>query len=455
MKSIKILIAGLLLIVCSSVTLAKIPVNVNGKTTPSMSKMLKIALPAVVNVTVRGDVPAIPGQAMNHNGQQENPHHPMLGMRKFESNGSGVIVDAKKGYIVTNAHVIRYGKVIIATTNDGRMLKAKIIGIDPATDIAVIQVNDKYLKDIPLADSDKIEAGDFVAAIGNPFGLHQTVTSGVVSALNRSIGIEGPLGYENFIQTDAPINPGNSGGALVDMQGNLVGINTAILAPRGGNIGIGFAIPSNMVKTVMKQLIQYGKVRRGMLGVMVQELTPALADAFHMSKVTGAVVTKITPGSPAQIAGLRETDVIETINDKAVKNAAQLRSTVGLLPVGETAIMKVHRGKKTLSITAIIDSVEKIQRQAAKATTYLTGVRLNNFYQKDSDGSEIRGIIVLDVKDTSNAWLAGLRPGDVILTVNGKAVTDIAQIIDIDEDGPDQLLLSVRRGPGNMFVVIT
>lgn len=453
MKIKAIVTAFLCLLLSTQSTLAKMPPT-SGNNSASLSTMLKKVMPAVVNVTVRGDVPILPAERKKLQEEQRKTGR-LAPSRKFESNGSGVIVDAKNGFIVTNAHVIRYAKVLIVTLNDGRMIKAKIIGIDPATDIAVIKVNDKYLSDIPFSDSDKLQAGDFVAAIGNPFGLHQTVTSGVVSALNRSIGLEGPSGYENFIQTDAPINPGNSGGALVDLKGNLVGVNTAILAPMGGNIGIGFAIPSNMVKTVMKQLIQHGHVRRGMLGVMVQTLTPDLADALGAANATGAAVTSLVPGSPAEIAGIQERDVVVSINNQAVKNAAQLRSIVGMLPVGEAAIMKIRRGNKTLTITAIIENIEKINEQLNQDKRLLSGVRLNNFYQKDGGDKEIKGVIVLVVEDSSAAWLAGLRPGDVIIKANNKPITDIAELIQMDKQKPDQMLLSVKRGKGSMFVVIS
>lgn len=424
----------------------------NNHLKPSMSKMLKQVMPVVVNITVRGDVPALPGEDKMEGKSLRRP--PILN-RKFESAGSGVIVDAKNGYIVTNAHVLRFGKVFIVTLSDGRMLKAKVIGMDPLTDVAVIQVKDKYLNSIPLADSDQLEPGDFVAAIGNPFGLHQTVTSGVVSALNRSIGIEGPAGYENFIQTDAPINPGNSGGALVDMQGNLVGINTAILAPVGGSIGIGFAIPSNMVRRVMDQLIKYGKVKRGVLGVMVQSLTPDLADAFKLRDVKGAIVTHVVENSAAEKAGVKDQDVIESINGQQIKNAAQLRAIIGMLPMGDKAKMKVYRQGEMMSITATIDSLENLEKSHKQERQLLRGVRLNNFYQLDTDNKEVKGLIVLDVKDDSDAWLAGLRPGDVILNANNTAVTSISQLAKMADAKPERLLLSIRRGRANLFIVVS
>lgn len=443
----------------STVIMAKAPViHHPTERSPTLSNMLKDVLPVVVNITVHGNIPVLPSQLQKGKkplpGQSRPGGRPFMPMRKFASNGSGIIVDAHNGYIVTNAHVVRYANVVIVTLNDGRMLKAKIIGVDPATDVAVIQVKDKYLKSIPFANSSKVEPGDFVAAIGNPFGIGQTVTSGVVSALHRSIGIEGPGGYEDFIQTDAPINPGNSGGALVDMHGRLVGINTAILAPLGGNIGIGFAIPSNMVKSVMNQLVKFHSVKRGMLGVMVQSLTPDLADAFAMKTVKGAIVTNIVPDSPADHAGLKTEDVIMTINGEPVKNAAQLRSTIGLLAVGNTAEMKIRRGNKYMMLTAVIESATKIKKQK-HGSHFLQGVRLNNFFQLDMDNKELKGVIVLNVNDASDAWLAGLRRGDVILTANGKKIEDISILAHMADDNPDKLLLNVRRGMANLYLVIT
>lgn len=426
---------------------------------PSMSNMLSKVMPVVVNITVRGDVPVIPEShpqpAQKSPQADKAPPSPFLPNRKFESAGSGVIIDAANGYIVTNAHVIRNANVLIVTLHDGRKIKATVVGMDPATDIAVIQAKDKYLKAIAIADSTKLRAGDFVAAIGNPFGLHQTVTSGVVSALNRSIGIEGPGGFENFIQTDASINPGNSGGALVNMSGELVGINTAILAPQGGNIGIGFAIPSNMMKSVVDQLIQYHKVNRGILGVMVQNLTPALADAFNMTETKGAVITHITEKSAAESAGLHEQDVIIAVNDEPIANSAHFRSLIGTAKVGDTMKLKVRRQNTELKLSATIESLEKTLRAAEVNQSFLNGVRLTNIDQIDTQSKEMRGVLVLEVVDTSNAWLAGLRPGDLILKANGEKVDSIPQLTKLSKQNPKHMLLSVQRGFENIFVVIT
>lgn len=443
---------GAVMILLPSYASAKVPADSHVKgSNPELANMLQKIMPAVVNITAQGDAPMVqPPQQKQQRGAAPNPYNPFP---RFQAVGSGVIVDANNGFIVTNAHVIRHADVLIVSLSDGRRLKARKIGEDPATDIAVIQVYAKHLQDIPLANSTEVKVGDFVAAIGNPFGLQQTVTSGMVSALNRSVGIEGPLGYENFIQTDASINPGNSGGALVDIEGKLVGVNTAILAPLGGNIGIGFAIPSNMVKNVAAQLVKYGKVQRGVLGVMVQDLTPDLADAFKIPDAKGALVTQVSPNSPAAKVGLQAKDVIQAINDENITNAAQLRSIVGTLPVGAKLSITALRDKQKINVSANIQNMQKAETNARKQL--LSGVRLSNFVQLDPQLGEIKGVLVLQVDDSSNAWLAGLRPADVILMANEQSVVDIDHLAKMTSDKVDQLLLKVRRADGMIYVVIT
>lgn len=418
-----------------------------------LATMLHQIMPAVVNITAQGDAPLTQAAP-----QRPNPAAPKgiipNQFPRFQAVGSGVIIDADNGFIVTNAHVLRHADVIIASLSDGRKLKARKIGEDPATDIAVIQVYAKHLQGIPLANANSLKVGDFVAAIGNPFGLQQTVTSGMVSALNRSIGIEGPLGYENFIQTDASINPGNSGGALVDIEGKLVGINTAILAPVGGNIGIGFAIPSNMVKNVVAQLIKYGKVQRGQLGIMVQDLTPDLADAFKIPDAKGALITQVSANSSADRAGLKSKDVIQSLNGEAITNAAQLRSIVGTLPIGTKLDMIALRNKQKISFNAGIQAPENTEKNEHKSI--FDGVRLSNFVQLDPQLGEIKGVLVLQVDDSSNAWLAGLRPADVILTANDKDILDIDHLAKLANDkNLDQMLLKVRRANGIIYIVVS
>ena len=308
---------------------------------PSLAPLLREITPAVVNISVRGAV-------REDNPLYQDPYFrqffdvPKQLERRVEATGSGVIVDAEHGYALTNNHVVEHASNIQVATKDGQSFSARIVGRDPATDIAVIEIrNGSNLKALPLGDSDKLEVGDFVVAIGNPFGLGQTVTSGIVSALGRSgLGIEG---YEDFIQTDASINPGNSGGALVNLRGELVGINTAILAPGGGNVGIGFAVPINMAHSVMEQIVQHGDVRRGRIGISTQDLTPELAESFRAKRTAGALIADVIPRSPADQAGLRKGDLVIAANGVPIRSSTQLRNKIGLTPVGDRIELQVER----------------------------------------------------------------------------------------------------------------
>lgn len=451
MQKLMKIVVGLLLS-CTFIlpAYAKVPPALHAKAeNPELANMLQKIMPAVVNITAQGDAP-MQAPTSKEKGAPNNPYNPFP---RFQAVGSGVIVDAENGYIVTNAHVIRHADVLIISLSDGRKLKARKIGEDPATDIAVIQVYAKHLRAIPMGNYNSLKVGDFVAAIGNPFGLQQTVTSGMVSALNRRVGIEGPLGYENFIQTDASINPGNSGGALVNIEGKLVGINTAILTPLGGNIGIGFAIPCNMVSNVASQLIKYGKMQRGMLGIMVQDLTPDLADAFKIPEARGALVTQVTQGTPAEKVGLKNKDVIQSINNESITNAAQLRSIIGTLPIGSKLDIIALRNKERVNFNTAIQDIPKVEVSSHKQL--LSGVRLSNFVQMDPKMGMVKGVLVLQVEDSSNAWLAELRPGDVILTANEQPVVDIDHLAKMANETTEQLLLKVRRGDGMVYIVIT
>ena len=300
------------------------------------------------------------------------------------------IVDARNGYIVTNNHVIDKADEITVTLSDARQLSAKLIGTDPESDIAVIKVEPKNLEELSLADSSQLQVGDFVAAIGNPFGLGQTVTSGIVSALGRSgLGIEG---YEDFIQTDASINPGNSGGALVNLRGELVGLNTAILAPNGGNIGIGFAIPSNMVAQIKTTLVEHGSVKRGQLGVNIQDLTPELAQAFGLNQSQGAAITAVQPKSPAAKAGLEPGDIVLSINDKRVKNSQDVRNMIGLLPLGEEVKLEIQRGGEAQTVKVEIAAPKIVQEDGQKIHPKLAGLLLGNASPSDTEGVRIEKI---------------------------------------------------------------
>lgn len=415
----------------------------------SLAPMLKNVMPTIVNISVRGQLPMMNIPIMD---KQKRKHDVNISPR-FEDLGSGVIVNAEQGYILTNSHVVKDADSITVTLKDGRKMPAKIIGSDAPSDIAVIQVKAKRLDQVSFGDSDKLNVGDFVCAIGSPFGLEQTVTSGVISGLERSnLGIEG---YENFIQTDAPINPGNSGGALVNMKGELIGINTAIISPAPGSAGIGLAIPSNMAKSVMIQLIKYGKVKRGIVGVMVQDLTPALAEAFHTPSAGGALVSQALEGSPAAAAGLKSKDIIVKIMDKPVHSATQISNTISLMEIGSTVDLGILRDGKPMTLKAKIadpDALKKVQQDAPKSL--LTGLMLDNF-NKLLDNQQIIGVSVLYVDDSSIAYSCGLRAGDVILSAANKPVKSIDELQEIAANNSKQLLLEVKRGmSGNIFLVL-
>lgn len=329
-------------------THAALPAAVMGAGT--IAPMLDTVTPAVVNIAVLSQAPQVENPLLRDPFFRHFFNIPdMPQQRPRASAGSGVIVDARKGYVVTNNHVVENAQEIVVTLKDRRRFTAKLVGRDAATDIAVLKIDADRLTALPLGDSDQLKVGDFVVAIGNPFGLGQTVTSGIVSALGRSgLKVEG---YEDFIQTDASINPGNSGGALVNFQGELIGINTAIIGPAGGSVGIGFAVPTSIVRTVMDQIIEYGQVRRGRLGVAIQDLTPELAESLNVSGDEGAVIAKVEDGSAASRAGLRSGDVVTSVDGRPVHSAADLRNRVGLVRVGTPLQLQVMRRGQPHSLT--------------------------------------------------------------------------------------------------------
>ncbi len=332
------------------------PIPEVGGTVLSLAPMLSRITPGVVNIAVRGRVreqnPLLQDPFFRRFFNLPQNQQPQE--RESQATGSGVIVDAAQGYVLTNGHVAENASRIEVTTKDNRRFTAKLIGIDTDTDVAVLQIPSDHLTAVPLGDSDRLQVGDFVLAIGNPFGLGQTVTSGIVSALGRSgLGIEG---YEDFIQTDASINPGNSGGPLVNLNGECVGINTAILAPGGGNIGIGFAVPISMARRVMDQLIRYGEVKRGRIGVAIQDLTPDLAQAMNTTHTTGAVIARVDPGSPAERGGLRSGDLVISVNGAAVRGGTQLRNTIGLTRIGEDVALTIDRRGTEYAITVKVEA---------------------------------------------------------------------------------------------------
>jgi len=340
---------------------APIP-EVGGAAMYSIAPVVSRVTPGVVGISVRGrvreDNPLLQDPMFRRFfGIQQQPIE-----RETQATGSGVIVDAAQGYVLTNSHVTENGNSIEVTTKDNRNFKARLIGRDPDTDIAVLQISGSNLTAVPIGDSDRLQVGDFVLAVGNPFGLGQTVTSGIVSALGRSPGIEG---YEDFIQTDASINPGNSGGPLVDLQGRIIGINTAIVAPSGGNVGIGFAVPINMARQVMDQLINSGEIKRGRIGVAIQDLTPDIAQALGTTHTEGAVIARVEPGSPAEHAGLRTNDLVVAANGALIHNGAELRTRVGLSKVSAAVDLTVVRGGAEHTVVVRVDQFTA-QRQRTR-----------------------------------------------------------------------------------------
>ena len=428
----------------SSVAFAQLPAKVGETPVPSLAPMVKRVSPAVVNIATRGTV------------QEQNPlfNDPFFRrffdipnaprQREFQSAGSGVIVDAKQGYVITNAHVIENATEITVTLLDNRSLSAKVVGKDEGSDVAVLKLEAANLSDIPIADSDRTEVGDFVVAIGNPFGLGHTVTSGIVSALGRS-GIN-PEGYEDFIQTDASINPGNSGGALVNLNGELVGINSAILSRTGGNIGIGFAIPSNMMRTVMNQLVKHGEVRRGVLGVNIQTLTPDIAESMDLGNVQGALVSQVVEGSAAEKAGIKAGDVITAVNGKSVKDAAGLRNSIGLLSIGDKVDVALLRDGKPRRVTAVIGERDTAaETRAANLHRGLEGAELT-----DAQGG---GVLIRSVAEGSPAAQRGLRANDVIVGVGRTRVANLEEFQRATE-GASAFVLQIRRGNAVLVIPI-
>ncbi|MHB1219124.1 MAG: DegQ family serine endoprotease [Alphaproteobacteria bacterium] len=455
-KSFAVATVALVALAAPAIAAPSLPQAPTGGAMTSIAPLIKEVTPAVVNIAVKTKAPV-----------EENPLFQDPFLRRFfdlpgqpqreqqtQSVGSGVIIDAKKGYILTNHHVINNAVEINVTLKDQRILKAKLVGGDPETDIALLQVPAENLSQIPLGDSEKLEVGDFVVAVGNPFGLGQTVTMGIVSALGRSgLGIEG---YEDFIQTDASINPGNSGGALVNMKGELIGINTAILGPAGGNIGIGFAVPIDMARAVTDHIVQYGEVRRGRIGVSVQDLTPDIALALKLDKTQGALVTRVEPGSPADKAGLKEGDVVTSIAGRPVKSGADLRNRIGLLRVGDKAELSVSRDKALKNLTVQVAKKEpQVAARAGEITPRLAGATFNAVQPSSTQQQRLRGIEVSTVDRDSAAWQAGLRPGDIVTAVNREPVTTIdgfTRSVRAAAQGP--IALNLIRGDSRMVLIV-
>lgn len=427
----------------------------------SIAPMLKTIMPAVVNVAVQGVIYVNPGlerDEENNNNQGIDKQALLEKPRKFQNLASGVIIDPKNGTIITNDHVVRNASTITVTLNDGRRVQAKLIGSDNATDLAVLKIDAKNLNGLPIGNSDQVEVGDFVVAIGNPFGLNsfgnsQTATFGIVSATKRGdLNIEG---VESFIQTDAAINPGNSGGALVNTKGELIGINTAILSLSGGNVGIGFAIPVNMVKSIADQLIKFGSIHRGLMGVFVQYLTPELAQAMgYTEEFQGALISQVNKDSPADKAGLKAGDIITQINNTKITQPTQVKSTLGVLRVNTEAKITIFRDGKKMVLSASVTDVKKYEKKLQTNNPFLYGLALRNFEQESPAQGHTEGVQIVGASESSPAWRAGLRPGDVIISANKKATPNIKTLQKIVAESSISVLVQVLRGAGAEYVLI-
>lgn len=430
---------------------AALPLAVDKEPLPSLAPMLERVTPAVVNISTITQI--------------EAETHPLLRdpffryffelprkrrERENQSLGSGVIVDAQWGIVLTNHHVVDQAYEIDVRLRDGRELDAELVGSDPETDIAVLRIPAQGLTAVPWGDSDGLRVGDFVVAIGSPFGLSHTVTSGIVSALGRTgLGIEG---FESFIQTDASINPGNSGGPLVDLHGRLVGINTAILAPSGGNVGIGFAIPVTMVRTVADQLLEHGEVRRGLLGVAVQNLTPELARALGIGNADGALVSRVEPGSAAEAAGLLPGDLIVAVNGQPVTGAGTLRARIGLLRIGTPLTLELIRKGARLQLKSTVADPYANYIDGKRLTPLLEGAKLGDLIE-GAGRDRLSAIAVGTVAKDSPAWLTGLREGDTLLAINQKRVHDLKELGRILRRA--RALASLRIQRGDRIIVLS
>ncbi|WP_224979403.1 serine endoprotease DegP [Enterobacter asburiae] len=438
---------------------------------PSLAPMLEKVMPSVVSINVEGsttvNTPRMPRNFQQFFGDnspfcqdgspfQSSPFCQGGGagddsqgggqQQKFMALGSGVIIDAAKGYVVTNNHVVDNANSIKVQLSDGRKFDAKVVGKDPRSDIALIQIQDpKNLTAIKIADSDAMRVGDYTVAIGNPFGLGETVTSGIVSALGRS-GLNAE-NYENFIQTDAAINRGNSGGALVNLNGELIGINTAILAPDGGNIGIGFAIPSNMVKNLTSQMVQYGQVKRGELGILGTELNSELAKAMKVDAQRGAFVSQVMPNSSAAKAGIKAGDVITSLNGKPISSFAALRAEVGSMPIGSKVTLGLLRDGKPVNVSLELQQSSQNQVDSSTIFSGIEGAEMSN---KGAD----KGVVVNNVKANSPAARIGLKKGDVIMGANQQPVKNIAELRKILDSKPSVLALNIQRGDTSLYLLM-
>lgn len=436
---------------------ADAPIFRNEEGLPTLAPLMAEVTPAVVNISVESRQTVEMNPLFNDPffrrffDMQPMPQQPAP--RQQMSAGSGVIVDAEEGYVLTNHHVVENGDRIVVTLKDRRQFDAELIGSDAGTDIALLRINADDITALDLGDSDRLLVGDYVLAIGNPFGLGQTVTSGIVSALGRSgLNVDG---YEDFIQTDASINPGNSGGALVTLDGRLVGINTAIIAPSGGNVGIGFSVPANMAQAVMDQLIEYGEVRRGQLGVMIQDFTPDLADALGIEAGVGAVVTQVEPDSAAEDAGLQAGDLIISVDGRSVAGSADLRSQIGLKRIDSVIELEVIRDGGPLTLEARLREAGLVASQATdRALDRLAGAEIRELQPGDPFYGDLEGVVIARLDPGSRAARSGLEAGDIILAVNRAPVGSLSELRQQLSQVNGAMALTVQRGTSRIFLVM-
>ncbi len=420
---------------------AALPAKVGSTPLPSLAPMLEQVLPAVVNVSV-ASISQQPSSLFQDPFFRQFFDIPEPSPRTEQSAGSGVIIDAEAGYIVTNHHVIKDARSIKVTLYNRQELEARLIGSDEATDIALLQVEADFLRQFPLGDSEALRIGDFVVAVGNPFGLGHSVTSGIVSGLGRTgLGIGR---YEDFIQTDASINPGNSGGALVNLNGELIGINTAILAPGGGNIGIGFSIPVNRVQQLTAQLLQFGDVQRGILGVVSEDLPPAYISAKNAPTRSGALITDVIPRSPADKAGLRVGDIVVQLGEEKIDSASDLRNTLGLVRAGNTRGIQFWRGNKLQQLKVEIKDPNALRKFSEILYRKLDGAKFLGITVSTRRGP--RGaLLVTSIARGSPAANTGLRKDDIIVAANGVPVEDLDQLRALIDTAASAFVLELER----------
>ncbi|MBX3661715.1 MAG: Do family serine endopeptidase [Burkholderiales bacterium] len=421
---------------------------------PTLAPLVNQVTPAVVNISVVTRAP------MEDNPLFRDPFFrrffnlPDRPQRKEQAAGSGVIVDAARGYVLTNNHVIKDAEQVIVTLKDRRSFPAKLVGTDPGTDIAVLQIPAQNLAALAFGDSDALQVGDYVLAIGNPFGIGQTVTSGIVSALGRSgLSVEG---YEDFIQTDASINPGNSGGALVNLRGELVGINTAIIGPAGGNVGIGFAVPSAMARAVMEQIVRHGEVRRGRLGIEMADVPAELQRKLRLPTLDGALIANVEDGSPAERAGLREGDVVVSLNGRPIRTSGELRARLGMTPVGEEVELGVLRNGAQQRIRTRIAPPQAASDGEPRPVAQLPGLRVVEIERGSPLFQRLRGggLVVAAVDPGSRALQAGFRPGDIIYAVNRRRVQSIAEFQGLLRGSERGYAISLLRGDFSLTIIL-